>query len=362
MDLSLKGIISAIKPGKFTGGKRFVGIDIGSSSIKVVELKAGEEKPELCTYGELQLGPYADLGVGEAVSLPQTQLIEALVDIYREAKVETKNGVLAMPLASSFVTIVPVTVEVDETIESKIRVEARKYIPLPLSDVTLDWTELASKETKEGTVSEVLLAAIQNEALSGFRDLTNSVAMVSQPSEIEVFSVLRAAAGPTPEPCAVIDLGAQTSKLYISHGGLLQRIHRVYDGGSRCTKQLMESLKVTFEEAENIKRTYDPKGEHAEVVLKAFKSTVDRPLYEFKRVIDTYEKVHERPIARVVLTGGVSSFHDFPAYASEVLGKQAYIENVFSKVSYPMFLDDTLSTIAPSFAVSLGAALRMFEV
>ena len=82
----------------------------------------------------------------------------------RESNVKAKDGVLAIPLTASFVTVVPISIKPGESLEGKIRVQARKYIPVPLQDVTLDWTELNAYGDEEVVVHEILLAAIQNEA------------------------------------------------------------------------------------------------------------------------------------------------------------------------------------------------------
>ncbi len=91
---------------KSTDSKRVVGIDIGSSSIKVVEVQDRSGVLTLTTYGELQLGPYADQAIGQSVTLEQKKEQQALVDVIRESAVKATNAVFAMPLALSFVTTI----------------------------------------------------------------------------------------------------------------------------------------------------------------------------------------------------------------------------------------------------------------
>ncbi|MFT5037260.1 MAG: type IV pilus assembly protein PilM [Candidatus Azotimanducaceae bacterium] len=361
MAFDLKNILSSFKKNTQSAPMHVVGIDVGSSSIKVVELEQTPKAITLRTYGELQLGPYVDKGLGEAVTLEPERLTEALVDVVRESSVKAKDGVLAIPLAASFVTVIPVTVRAQETIESKIRIEARKYIPVPLSDVTLDWSELRTYGDNEGSVHEMLLAAIQNEAFERYQNLMSSVQMVSQPSEIEVFSTLRGVNIPSENISAIIDFGAETSKLYISRTGALERIHRIYDGGAACTKRIARLLEISSEEAENVKRSYDPKGEHARDIYKVYTSTVERSVQEFKRVIEQYEARLGEPIDKVIITGGAASFEGADTYISDLLSRDVVRANPFSKVAYPAFMEDTLDEIGVSFSTALGAALRPFE-
>ncbi|MDC1205534.1 type IV pilus assembly protein PilM [Candidatus Pacebacteria bacterium] len=362
MALNLKNIFSSFKKTVRSTPKRVVGIDVGSSAIKVVEIEQTQKALTLRTYGELQLGPYAEKGMGEAITLEPQKLTEALVDVVRESNVKAKDGVLAIPLSSSFVTVIPITVKEEENIDSKIRVEARKYIPVPLSDVTLDWSELHTYGDKDAKVHEILLAAIQNEAFERYQKLMGSVSMVSQPSEIEVFSAIRGVFRPADTSLAVIDLGAETSKLYITKDGALERIHRVYDGGATCTKRLSHLLSVSFEDAENMKRTYSRGTDHARDIYKAYISTIERSTQEFKRVIEQYEARLGEPIGRIVITGGAASFPGVELYMSDLLNREVVKAQPFSKVAYPAFMEDTLDEIGISFATALGAALRPFEM
>jgi type IV pilus assembly protein PilM len=235
---------------------------------------------------------------------------------------------------------------------------------VPLTDVALEWSEIPQSE-KDGAPAltrEVLLVAIQNNALADMQSILNSIEMISKPSEIELFSTLRAVTSDTDTSLAVIDVGAQTSKLYVAEGGFLQRIHRVQTGGSSVTSAIANALKISFEDAENIKRNYEPTSQHAPVIKKTVTDTFERTLQEFKRVIGQHELRTGVPIARVTLTGGSSLFPEFRALASYALDREVTVSNPFTKIAYPAFMEDTLNDISPIFSVALGAALRQFEV
>jgi type IV pilus assembly protein PilM len=341
-----------------------VGIDFGSSSLKVAEVELRDDVLALSTYGELQLGPYGDVGMGEALKLPLPKQIEALVDIMRESAIGAKSGVLSLPISDSFVTVMNLTAKPTDDISTRVPVEARKYIPVPLGDVTLEWSEITKEPEKDEATTltrEVLLAAIQNEALANMKSLLGSIQMVSEPSEIELFSTLRAATKETDTSLAVIDIGAQTSKLYIAEEGFLRAIHRVQGAGMLATQSLAKTLSMTFEEAGNTKRNYSSSMGHAMDIKKTMSGVFDRPFQEFKRVIAQYEAKTGKTIQRVTLTGGSALFFDFAAYAGYVLDKEVTLCNPFAKVAYPAFMEDKLKEIGPIFATALGAALRNFE-
>ncbi|MEZ4200285.1 MAG: pilus assembly protein PilM [Candidatus Paceibacterota bacterium] len=266
-----------------------------------------------------------------------------------------------MPLSSSFLTVVPVTVADGQDISTRIPIEAKKYVPLPLSDVTLDWTELEPMQDDATQVREVLLAAIENRALSEYRGLLDQIGMTGEPAEIEAFSLVRALWKQSDSTLAIIDIGAKTAKLYIVRNGTLERIHRVAAGGERIAR-VAELLGVNFGDAEELKRNYQKDSPHAKDIYKAMSSVIAGPLQEFARLMSRYEARLGSPIGRVVCTGGVTHSPYFVPYTKDLLAREIIdVANPFSRVAYPAFMEDTLSGLGPTFAVALGAALQQFQ-
>ncbi len=361
MAFSFSNLFSTIKKEAELPPSRVVGIDIGSSSVKVVELEITEKAPVLRTYGELQLGPYDNKSLGEPVKLELKKRTEVLVDVLRESGVQAKHGVLSMPLSSSFVTVIPVTVRKGEEIEQRIRIEARKYIPVPLTDVTLDWIILDPIDASQTSMQEVLLVAIQNESLNEFSMLLTSVGMPAQPSEIEIFSTIRAVSSNEPGAFGIIDLGARVSKLYIVRNDVLERIHRVANGGASITNKLASMHNLSFEDAENLKRSFNTTPAQKQDIKRCTTSVLNAPLQEFKRLIDQYEIRIGSSLSKIILTGGVALTPAIIPYMSDLLSREVILATPFNKVAYPAFMEDTINELGPSFSVSLGAALRFLN-
>lgn len=352
-------LFSSISSSGAARSGRVVGIDIGSSSMKVVELEQVKDVLTLTTYGELQLGPYAAKEVGESVLIDPKKEQQALVDLLRESAVKAKQAVFAVPLSASFVTVMSLQAQKNEDLSSRIRVEARKYIPTQVSEVTLDWAEIEGGSS--ASIRDVLVAAIQNDSLRRYENLLSFVGFTKSPSEIECFSAVRSVASETDEHVAIIDVGALSSKLYITKSGLLRRMHRVRAGGAVATKRIAEVLGKTFGEAEQIKRsTVSSDATYADVV-KAHRSCFDRSFVEFRQVIDEYEKTFSTTITKVYVTGGGVLFSPVISQFKEVLQKEVVRVEPFAKVAYPAFMDDMLQEIGPTFNVAVGAALRAYD-
>ena len=350
-----------------------VGIDIGSSSIKIVELEDKKGVLTLNTYGELQLGPYASKHIGESVLPTPKQEQEAVVDVLRESTVQAKRAVYAMPLSSSFVTNVHIEAEPEADISSMVRIEARKVIPVSLSEITLDWAEVESADNQTDTTEKtkiktgvkvdrsVLIAAIQNVALERFKVLMQFVSLAQPPTEIECFSAIRSLHSNATTDEAVIDIGAISSKLYIAKGGLLMRMHRIRAGGAIATNRIASVLNVSFEEAELLKQHAHKSAPNFSDIKRAHDSSYERAFREFAQVLREYEAKTGTTINTVYLSGGGALFPGSDSFVSELIGRPVIRAHPFAKVSYPAFMQDTIKEIGPTFSVALGAALRSFE-
>ena len=188
---TIRGFIS----GFFEKGNSVVGVDLGSSSIKVVQLKKKKGKAVLETYGELALGSYAGFPIGQATNLPEKKLSEALLDIIREANVSTADAGISVPLASSLLLVIDMPVIKGASLKEMVPIEARKYIPVPIGEVTLDWRIIPSAELPTAPLggegrktTKVLLAAIHNEIINKYQHIAAQSGLTINFLEIEVFS------------------------------------------------------------------------------------------------------------------------------------------------------------------------------
>lgn len=347
-----------------TAKKTVVGIDIGSSSIKVVQLEEQKGTLTLTTYGEIQLGPYAKKEIGQSVVLSAQQEQEALVDVLRESATIAKNAVFAMPLASSFVTNTIVEADPKADISALVRVEARKVIPISLSEVTLDWAEMDLREKDKDSKDmkrEVLIAAIQNSALERFKTLMQFAGLLTPPTEIECFSAIRSLHSEGEEDMVIIDIGATSTKLYIAKKGLLMRMHRIRVGGATATTRIASVLNINFEEAEIKKREVKKTDTDYVDIKRAHDTSFERAFKELNQVLQEYEERNATKLKNAYLTGGATLFPGLETQLKDILNRDIVHTNAFAKVSYPAFMQDTIKEIAPSFSVALGAALRAFE-
>src|SRR3990167_11086166 len=134
------------------GDTSVVGVDIGSSAVKFVELRKKGGRAVLGTYGALALGPYDNVSVGQVTKLPNEKIAEALRDVLREANASSRVCGLAIPLSASLLSLIEMPVLDQKQLPQMVPIEARKYIPVPMSDVTLDWWVIPKNE-REATAA-----------------------------------------------------------------------------------------------------------------------------------------------------------------------------------------------------------------
>lgn len=345
-----------------------LGIDIGSSAIKVVQIRKKRGRAVLETYGELALGPYGGIEVGRAVSLAADKTVAALKDILREAKTTTTSCGTALPLSSSLITFVSIPPVSEKQLGDVVAIEARKYIPVPLSEVMLDYSvipkeetyvtdEDASKTEKQGT--DVLVVAIHNEYISNYQSIMQSSGLTPSFYEIEIFSSIRAVTDQGLGTVMVIDMGARSTKLYIIERGILRSAHIINKGSQDITLAISKSLSVSVADAENMKRLHGLKGgpEYKEL-SEIITVNLDYIFYEANATLLAYQKKYSKNIGRVVLTGGGVLLRGFVDLAKISFQTDVVYADPFGKLETPAFLAQEFAEAGPEFAVAIGTALR----
>lgn len=356
MAFNFSKIISSFKEDLKDNNSVVVGVDIGSSAIKVVQIHDNKGVVTLDTYGELQLGPYGNAEIGRTVNLQTAKLTEALVDIMRESGVSGKRVSLAISYHASFITMLTLPTKDTEEIAARIPVEARKYVPVSLSEVTLDWFPLPNGAQANET--SILLAAIYNDALSKYRSVTTGASLNAQITEIELFSTIRSTLEQTDTNAAIIDCGARGTKIYITGGGMIRRAHVVRVGGVELTNAIASATSIPFEAAEEQKRSVGLAGGEGDPTGTALRGELERAFREVHTVLARYKEASGETVDKIILSGSGAAMKGLDVYVQDALQCPTVIADPFSKVAYPAFLEDTLREAGPSFAVAIGAALR----
>lgn len=346
--------------GKSHKEQSVLGVDIGSSSLKVVQLKKVHGKAVLETYGELALGPYAGSVAGAATALSAEDIAESLVDLLREAKVTAKSCGVSIPFSRSLLVLVELPYRKDPAEQKTvIELEARKYIPVPVSEVQLDWFIVPPKAagaSGEPQKVEVFLIAVHNDELALLERSVAAAGLASSFYEIEIFSTIRAVVNEPVKPVMVLDIGAATTKTYVVERGVVALSHSISIGSQDITRAIAVSENVPLARAEALKKQEGlaalggAQGSPELVFSRIFASA--------RRVLVQYEQAHQETISKVVLTGGGGVTRELGTYAKNLFSIEVVVADPFAKCEAPAFMRPVLQEIGPEFAVAVGLALR----
>lgn len=351
-----------------------LGVDIGSSAIKIVQVQKQGGRVVLKNYGSLALGPYSNLSIGQAVNISKDKIIEALADLLRETGATTKSSAMAIPLKDTMISFIRMPNLGKKQLEHMVPIEARRHIPVPMSEVTLDFWVIPKKEDansatpssgkveqdKTNDKIDVLVAAIHNSSINRLQDIKKLSGLDVRLFEIEVFSTIRSTVGHEMKPVMIIDIGAAATKLTMVEYGILQSSHLIDKGSQDITIALSKSFGIDIERAEEIKRNPSNLGD--EISKDRFSEVSSLPLShiftEANNVLSDYQNKHGKVVSKVIFSGGGSLSDGLMDFAKKYFKINIEMSDPFARLDAPVFLKNTLKEIGPEFAVAIGLALE----
>lgn len=356
-----------------------IGIDVGSSSLKIIQIKKKHGRAVLETYGALALGPYANLSIGQVTNLSPEKIGEALKDLIKESNVTSLIGGLSIPFRSSLVSLIELPALGEKKLQEMIPIEARKYIPVPISEVSLDWWIVPSEhdssldfvenddESKriqdaQTKKTEVLVVSIHNDVLNSYTTVVRQANLQDSFFEIEMFSSTRALLSGETQPVLIFDFGASSTKIYILERGVIRYSHVINRGSQEISMTISRSLGVTFDQAEHIKRNLGTgQVPNEKNIYDAISLTLDYIFSEANSTVLNYQRKYNKVISKVILTGGGSNMKGVLEMAKANFQTEVVIGLPFAKVETPAFMDEVLTSIGSEFSVAIGVALRKLQ-
>ena len=353
------------------GAESVLGIDFGSSSIKLVELRKRQERASLMNYGELAIGPYGGAEVGRVTRIVEAKAAEAVKDLLRETSAKSREAIVGVPVRSSFVTTIEMPLMSEKEMGEAIKFEARKYIPVPLSEVLIDWWiipetfkagEEANEEdslSKKRKVMSVLLVAIHNEVIEKYRSFMLEAGIKISAFEIEIFSAARVLVGNDLAPILLIDVGASSVKMTVVDYGIVRAVFVYERGAQSMTDAVSGALGIDFARAEEMKRAIglSPNPEHQEL-KSVLEPHVDNFLGEAGRLLTDYRRKSGRSVSRVILYGGGGAIRGLAEKTAQRLGLETSLGQPFNRLEYPLLVQPAVREAGPVFANSIGLGIR----
>ncbi len=343
--------------------KNCLGIDIGASAIKLVELEREGGRHKLKNYAVFSLKDYLKENwyqiPSEASRLPNEEQAEIIKETIKEAKIKTSAVYISLPVYSSFSTLIDFPTMSEKEIEAAIPYEAKKYVPVPLAEVILDWSIVNPLDQQKGI--QVLLMAVPKKIIDDYKKILQLAGLSLTAVESEVFSLSRALVGNDKSTLVLIDIGARSVSLSIVDNGYIRMVGNLEMGGLKLTKTISEQMKISLEEAEELKRHLSAEqaaAEESAQLKEMIHSVLGMVIFEIKKVIDSYQNKYKRRVGKCILVGGGIQVPNLADYFINKLGLEVSSGNPFARVIYPPLLEPALKELGPSLAVAIGLAMR----
>lgn len=342
-----------------------LGIDIGTSSLKVVELARGKQLPTLVNYALLEdqsrlLRPSGAVQ-SSSVKLSPGQLTELLKLALEKGKFATRSAIASVPPFVTFTAILDLPQMQPRELEQALTFQARSYIPVPLGEVSLQWLKVGEIRPDVGAAHDlVLLNAVPNEYVAHCREAFSAAGLSLASLEIEQLALIRGAVGPDQTTTMVIDIGALSTAILVAERGQLVFAEQADLGGDIVTQALSGALGLSPVRADALKHAHGIVGDGAGRDLAAVAlPAVDAVLGEVRKAIYTFESRFQRRIGveRVLLTGAGANLRGIEAQLGTALQLPVARAAPLYRFEYPAGVEPLLPDLNPALALALGLAL-----
>ena len=341
-----------------------LGLDISSTSVKLLELSKSGDRYRVEAYGVEPLPPNAVVeknisdveGVGEAIKR-----------VLGRAKTPVKQGAVAVAGSAVITKVIEMELGLnDAEMEAQIEVEADQYIPYPLDEVAIDFEPLGPLAGTEQM--EVLLAACRKENVELRQAALEIGGLKAKVVDIEAyamrraFSLLRSQLGDDVDEMvvAIIDIGATMTTLSVLTGDRSVYTREQLFGGMQLTEEIQRRYGLSFEEAGRAKKLGGLPDNYAAEVLEPFKEAV---LQQVTRSLQFFFSSSQfDDVDCIILAGGTASIEGLPEMVEAKLGTKTLIANPFVNMAVATTVDvDALSNDAPAMMIACGLAMRSFD-
>lgn len=346
----------------FSRSKGLVGLDIGSSAVKLVELKerkAGEFS--LLRLGMEGLSPEA---IVDGSIMDSSLVVDAIHKLSDDTKVKNNNFGTSLSGHSVIIKKIQLPAMTPDELAESIQWEAEQYIPFDIADVHIDYVVLAEGEPGRDNM-EVLLVAVKKDKVQDYRSVINQAGKTPSLIDVDAFAVQNAYEINYEldllKTVALINMGAGVTTINVLSRGMTVFWRDISFGGNQFTEGLQREFNLSFEQAELLKRgeavdRYTPAD--AQPVLDAVSAEMAE---EIHKTFDFFQATSaEGPVDELMLSGGCALTPNLRQILSDQLGVPAELMNPLRRIRFKdgQFPGDWLDTIAPMLAVSVGLAVR----
>jgi type IV pilus assembly protein PilM len=342
--------------GIFSKGRSYLGIDVGSSSIKAVELKKDGSKVVLLTYGFSE-NLFDNLG-----QLKPKQTAGIIKQIIKQSGALSNKAVAALPTFSVFSSIINLSGISKKDLASAVHWEAKKVIPLSLEEMALDWKKIQGSKDNKANI-KILLTGAPRALVGKYTEIFKEARVELLSLETETFALIRSLIGNDKSVIMLVEAGANTTDISIVDQGIPMFNRSIDVGGLTISKAISNNLNISLERAEQFKYDLGVSSidSRTNVVPKTIAETVAPIVNEIKYSLNLFHSKNDKAVEKIILSGGSALLINFSNYLSKIININVIVGNPWSKITFPLELKPLLEEIGPRMSIAIGLALREIE-
>jgi type IV pilus assembly protein PilM len=345
----------------FGRSKSLVGLDIGSSAVKAIELKPAGKGYKVAAFGSEAVPPDS---IVDGAIIDGTAVVEAIRRVFETRSIKTKEVAASLSGNAVIVKKIALPSMTDAELAESIYWEAEQYIPFDIQDVNLDYQILARGDTGGKSTMDVLLVAAKKEKIADYTGVIGQSGRVAVVIDVDAFALQNAyEVNYGTEPGAVVVLlnaGASATNINILEGDQSVFTRDISTGGNAYTEALQKELNLPFDQADQLKRGLPVDGVTFEDAKPVLRAVTENLMLEVQKTFDFFKaSAASDRITRIVVSGGASRAEGFTEMLNERFQAPVELFDPFRKVSFDAarFRLDS-AEVAPTAAVAVGLALR----
>ncbi len=336
----------------------YFGIDIGTTAIRVVQLRARGANPALETYGDVKVP--AGLTTSDATG-DRAKVADIIKQLVRDARISSKNVVAGLPSSSVFASVINTPVLNHNDLAKAIHYQAEQYVPMAIDQVKLDWSVV--DHSKDGKEQEVLLVAAPNTVANKYIEIFEKAGLEILALETNATAVARALV-PVKSGVAVLilDMGSNSSDLTIVYNNSPRLLRSIPVGGTTFVKSVGQNLGLDQTQAEQFTYKFGLTRTKLEgQVLKAVQPSLDSLAGEIEKSVKFFlGRYAGVKLEKLILTGSTVAVPELSTYLANATQLPVEVGNAWINVAYPASIQDKLMAQSIQYAVASGLAQRMF--
>ncbi|HEX5448052.1 MAG TPA: type IV pilus assembly protein PilM [Candidatus Saccharimonadales bacterium] len=340
-----------------SGVSDFFGLDVGTTSIRVVKLTGSGPIKTLERYASMPVD--GNLAVSDAKA-DQRKLAQVIAQLVKQSGILTRDVAVGVPSSHVFTTVADMEKLSRDELAKTIRYQADSFIPTPLAESKIDWA-LLGDSPKDPSKAEVLLSSVSNEYVESRLDLLEEVGLNVIAFEPDAFALMRAVVAPdATTPQLVLDVGAKSTDLVVVVNGAPRLTRSIPVGTDAIIRSAIAGLAVDATQATQFVYKFGLSKDKLEGrVYNSIIGVVDNLVAEVEKSIKFFQSRYATlKLERIIVTGGASTLPEFPLYIANKFGMNVEIGNAWRNINFPASQQNELLSISNHFAVACGLAER----